>query len=143
MTPLNRGSSLTRFWPKMHELAICQALLGEVTSLARSRGAISVTDIHVGIGPLSGVEADLLQDAFPIAAAGTVANAASLHLHRTVVRVKCTECDEETEVKVNQLVCGKCGDWRTTLIGGDELLLERVEMTTPSNNQDKGELAHV
>jgi len=127
----------------MHELAICQALLSEVASLARSRGAISVTDIHVGIGPLSGVEADLLQDAFPIAAAGTVANAALLHLRKTEVRVRCEECNKETAAKVNRLVCGSCGNWRTTLTGGDELLLERVEMKTPSKNKDTGELAHV
>jgi len=29
-------------------------------------------------------------------------------------------------VKMNRLVCKKCGDWRTTLISGDELMLQRV-----------------
>jgi hydrogenase nickel incorporation protein HypA/HybF len=114
----------------MHELAVCQALLAEVASVARRRRAVAVTDIHVGIGPLSGVEADLLRDAFPIAAAGTIAADASLCLRRTTVRVHCSECGEETEARASRLLCGNCGDWRTTLIGGDELLLERVGMTT-------------
>ena len=39
----------------MHELAICQSLLREVAHIAADRHARSVTDIHVGIGPLSGV----------------------------------------------------------------------------------------
>jgi len=127
----------------MHELAVCQALLGEVVSLAEARSAVAVTDIHVGIGPLSGVEADLLQDAFPIAAAGTFANAATLHLRKTGIRVRCEECGAETRAKANRLICGKCANWRTTLIGGDELILERIEMETRSENQSMGEAANV
>lgn len=127
----------------MHELAICQALIAEVAAVAAARNASVVTDIHVGIGPLSGVEADLLQDAFPIAAAGTVAGAASLHLRRTSIRVRCEECGAETEAKANRLLCGKCEHWRTTLIHGDELLLERVELKAPPKPTSRGETAHV
>ena len=127
----------------MHELAICQALLAQVSELAADRQAVGVTGIHVGIGPLSGVEADLLQDAFPIAAAGTLARAASLHLRRTRVRVRCEECGAETAVVANRLLCGKCAAWRTTLISGDELILERVELETASQEVAKGEIASV
>ena len=127
----------------MHELAICQALIIQVEALAEAREASVVTDIHVGIGPLSGVEADLLQDAFPIAAAGTVAGTASLHLHRTSIRVRCEECGAETEAKANRLLCGQCEHWRTTLIHGDELLLERVELKASRKPASSGEIAHV
>lgn len=57
----------------MHELAICQALIDAVTTLAKQEHAASISDIHVSIGPLSGVEPALLANAFPIAAAGSVA----------------------------------------------------------------------
>ncbi len=127
----------------MHELAVCQALIAEVESVAQSRNGAAVTDVHVGVGPLSGVEADLLQDAFPMAAAGTVASSALLHVRRTKVRVRCGECGEESEVKVSRLVCGKCQDWRTTLTGGDELLLERVEMNVYKDESAAGESVHV
>ncbi|NOR36580.1 MAG: hydrogenase nickel incorporation protein HypA [Woeseiaceae bacterium] len=110
----------------MHELAVCQALIGQVTDVAQDNKASTVSDIYVSVGPLSGVEAPLLQNAFPIAAAGTVANAATLHLDATPIRVHCEECGAESEVKMNRLVCKECGDWRTTLISGDELLLQRV-----------------
>lgn len=127
----------------MHELAICQALITQVEALAEARKASAVTDIHVGIGPLSGVEADLLKDAFPIAAAGTVAAAASLHLRRTSVRVRCEECGAETDAKANRLLCGQCEHWRTTLIHGDELLLESVELKTSSKSTSSGKTANV
>ena len=110
----------------MHELAICQALIGQVTDVARKENAASVSDIYVSVGPLSGVEGPLMQNAFPIAAAGTVADSATLHLDATPIRVRCEECGAESEATMNKLVCAKCGDWRTTLLSGDELLLQRV-----------------
>ena len=112
----------------MHELAICQALIDAVASIADEQNANSISDIHVSIGPLSGVESALLANAFPIAAAGTIAGAATLHLHEQAVRISCEECGHETEVAANRLICGHCDNWRTQLIGGDELLLERVCM---------------
>ena len=112
----------------MHELAICQALITEVTAVARSERASSVSDVFVRVGPLSGVEYPLMQNAFPIAAAGTVASQATLHLEATPIRVTCGKCGEESEVPANRLVCVHCGDWRTQLLSGDELLLQRVVM---------------
>lgn len=112
----------------MHELAICQALITQVTDVAREQKASAVSDIYVRVGPLSGVESPLMQNAFPIAAAGTVANDANLHLEAAPIRVRCEECGKESDARMNRLVCAACGDWRTTLISGDELLLQRVVM---------------
>jgi hydrogenase nickel incorporation protein HypA/HybF len=110
----------------MHELAICQALIGEVSAVARAGSARIVSDVYVRVGPLSGVEWPLMQNAFSVAAAGTIASDARLHLDRTQIRVRCEDCGAETEATVNRLVCGRCNNWRTRLVGGDELLLERV-----------------
>ena len=112
----------------MHELAICQALIGQVADVAREQAAQSVSDIYVSVGPLSGVERPLMKNAFPIAAAGTVASRANLHLEPTSITVRCEECGAESEAGMNKLVCGACGDWRTTLVSGDELILQRVVM---------------
>ena len=112
----------------MHELAICQALISQVASVARDRKASAVTDIYVQVGPLSGVESPLMQSAFPIAAAGTVASAAELHLEQSPLRVRCNECGAESDATMTRLVCRECGDWRTTLVSGDELILRRVVM---------------
>ena len=112
----------------MHELAICQALIGQVSDVAREQSATRVSDIFVRVGPLSGVEGPLMQNAFPIAAAGTVAGNATLHLEATPIRVRCEECGAESDVEMNRLVCSRCGDGRTTLLSGDELILQRVIM---------------
>ena len=112
----------------MHELAICQALMSQIEVIARDNHAVRVTAITLGMGPLSGVEEQLLKNAYPVASAGTVADGAELLIRVTPVRVSCSECGRESEAKPNHLVCGHCDNWRTELISGDELLLMRVEL---------------
>ena len=112
----------------MHELAICQSLMDQVEAIALERNALSVTSIVIGIGPLSGVEAQLLQNAYPVASAGTIAEDAELVIQQLPIKVRCTQCDTESDALPNKLICKQCGDWRTTLVSGDELLLVSVEL---------------
>jgi len=112
----------------MHELAICRSLMNQVESLALEHRAQCVTAIVVAIGPLSGVEAQLLKNAYPLATAGTVAQQAELIIENLPIRVKCNICNSESDALPNKLICNKCGDWRTTLVSGDELLLMSVEL---------------
>ena len=112
----------------MHELSVCQGLLAQVEDIAREHRRPRVTRIVVRIGPLSGVVARLLRDAFSIARTGTVASDAELELEELPVRVRCQSCGVESEAVPNRLVCGECGDWRTHLTGGDELILARLEL---------------
>lgn len=115
----------------MHELSVCQGMLRQVSDLARRHRAEKVSRIVVRIGPLSGVEPELLRQAFPIASAGTLAGAADLVLETDALRVQCSECGAETEARPNRLLCGQCGSWQTRLISGDELLLASVEFILP------------
>jgi hydrogenase nickel incorporation protein HypA/HybF len=112
----------------VHELAVCQALVGQVEAIARERQARCVGTICVSIGPLSGVEPHLLERAFPLASAGTLADGARLVLDCQPVRIRCEPCGQITEALPARLVCAACGDWRTRLVSGDELLLTRVEL---------------
>ena len=116
----------------MHELAVCQAMMSQVETIASQHRAVRVTSITLGIGPLSGVEAQLLQHAYPIASAGTVAEGAELLIESTPIRVHCRACGEDSDALVNRLVCGRCGDWRTELLSGDEMLLVSVELDKTS-----------
>lgn len=112
----------------MHELSICYSLLDQLESLAREHRAKRIERIELRIGPLSGVEAALLQNAWPLAAAGSVAEGAVLAIEASAIVVRCRDCGTETEAAPNRLVCGSCGGVRTKLLSGDEMLLARVEM---------------
>lgn len=117
----------------MHELAVCQALMDQVQNIAEDRNASSVAVIIIGIGPLSGIETDLLKNAYPIASAGTVAEHAELVIKNLPVQISCKACNKESSVPPNKLVCPHCGDWQTTLVSGDELLLMSVELERPQH----------
>jgi len=114
----------------MHELAVCQEILSQLTRIAREHNARAVTGLVVRVGPLSGVEPELLAQAFPLARAGTVAENAQLRIEHTPVRVRCETCGAESDAAPNRLVCGACGDYHTQLASGDELILASVELDT-------------
>jgi hydrogenase nickel incorporation protein HypA/HybF len=116
----------------MHELAVCQALIEQVERVARQNDARRVVSIVITVGPLSGVEPQLLEHAYPLAAAGTIAEHASLVVETVPVRVRCRACGAETDAQANAIVCGSCGDWQVDVTGGEEMLLRRVEIETDS-----------
>jgi hydrogenase nickel incorporation protein HypA/HybF len=118
----------------MHELAVCQEMLIQITQIAAEKNATSVDSVTVHIGPLAGVESHLLKQAFPFAAAGTLAEGAQLIVETLPIRVRCQQCGAETNASANRLLCGKCGDYHTQLLSGDEMLLASLELTR--NNQE-------
>jgi hydrogenase nickel incorporation protein HypA/HybF len=111
----------------VHELAICQSIISQVETLAQQHQAKQVVEITLKIGLLAGVEGELLKQAFPLAAAGGCAENAELKIESIPVKVKCSQCHAESEVVPNRLLCQSCGDWRTKVISGDEMLLARIE----------------
>jgi len=112
----------------MHELSLCQALINQVEVIALEENAAQVVAIHLGIGPLAGVEPQLLEQAFYIARAGSIASDAELLIDSLPVRVSCQQCGQLTDALPARLICGNCGDWHTKVVSGDELLLSQVEL---------------
>ena len=114
----------------MHELSVCLSLLEQVQAIAAERGASRVTRIELKVGPLSGVESELLRNAWPRASAGTIAVDAEFVIEEAGITVHCDACGTDTVAKANRLVCGDCGDFRTTVTSGDEMTLQRIELET-------------
>ncbi|RDH83932.1 MAG: hydrogenase nickel incorporation protein HypA [endosymbiont of Galathealinum brachiosum] len=121
----------------MHELAICQSLMEQVEKIAHENNAQSVFSITLGMGPLSGVEEQLLKNAYPVASVGSIAENAELIINLLPLIVKCNACNTESEVLANKLLCKQCGDWKTTVISGDELMLMSVELDRHSEQKNR------
>jgi len=125
----------------MHELSLCQALISQVEGVAHEHQAQAVTRILLRVGPLSGAEPALLQQAFPLAAAGTLAAGAELAIEKVPIKVRCQQCGAESEATANRLLCASCGDYHTQLISGDEMLLQSLEFAVerkPGTNELRG-----
>ncbi len=104
------------------------SLLEQVEAIAAERAAVTVTRIELDIGPLSGVEPELLRNAYPIAVVDTVAENAELVINDIPVIGRCTGCGAESETTPNRLVCAECGDIKTRIASGDEMILRSVEL---------------
>ena len=125
----------------MHELSVCLALMQQVETIAARHGANRVTSISLKIGPLSGIEPALLENAFPLAATGTVAADAQLLIEHSDIVVRCTACGECSVVAANRLLCASCGDFRTNLESGDEMLLASLELDGVQPGRDEARAA--
>ena len=110
----------------------------QVNSIVCEHNADRVVSIYLGIGPLSGVEPHLLEQAFVISSAGTNTANAELVIDCLPVIVSCQSCGNISEVMPTRLVCAHCGDWQTKLVSGDELQLTRVELDTGSKEHNTG-----
>lgn len=110
-------------------MSICQGLMSQVEQIARDKGASQVDSILLSIGPLSGVEPELLERAFVVAKAETVAKDAELEIETGPIVVECRICGASGEAQVNRLICGSCDSWQVNLKQGDELLLMRLELS--------------
>ena len=115
----------------MHELSVCQALVQQLESVSAANGGGAVALVRLRIGPLSGVEAELLRHAFPIAAAGTIADGAELLIEPSAIVVQCKECGATSEAKPNRMLCAACNGFKVRMVSGDEMLLESVELAAP------------
>jgi hydrogenase nickel incorporation protein HypA/HybF len=112
----------------VHELSICRSVLAQALAVAASHDGRAVGRITLRIGPLAGVEPDLLLAAFPIVAAGTPCDGAVIAIEDIAVRVRCRGCGALSVVRPNRLLCAGCGAWQVTLLSGDEMLLASVDL---------------
>jgi hydrogenase nickel incorporation protein HypA/HybF len=115
----------------MHELSVCQALVQQLENVSAANGGGRVELVRLRIGPLSGIEPALLRHAFPLAAAGTIAEGAELFVEPSPVVVHCNECGVRSDAAPNRMLCAECNSFRVRMVSGDEMLLASVELAVP------------
>ena len=112
----------------MHELGMCEAILDTVERRAAGRRVSAFT---VRVGTLHRVVEPAMDQAFALASEGTVADGAELHLVVVPVRGTCRSCGLTTESDEPPMACAGCGATDLELSGGDELILESIEVDAP------------
>jgi hydrogenase nickel incorporation protein HypA/HybF len=115
----------------MHEYSLIQALLQRVEAEARSRNASAVHRITVRIGPLAGVERELFTTAYDQCRPGTLCRDAELTITGDDVEWRCGACGARIPAG-SVLTCPTC-EWPARLVGGDALVLERIELEVPDH----------
>ena len=114
----------------MHEYSIVASLIDRVEREIEAYDVIRVHRLHVKIGELSGVEADLLKTAFDTFRERTVCDGAELRIDRVPAAWACSSCKQEIALG-SVLRCETC-DEPARMIQGDEIILERIELEAPN-----------
>jgi hydrogenase nickel incorporation protein HypA/HybF len=112
----------------MHELGMCEAILDTVERRAAGRRVLAFT---VRVGTMHRVVEPAMDQAFALASEGTVAEGAVLHLVVVPVRSSCRSCGLTTESADPPVVCSGCAATDLELSGGDDLVLESIEVDAP------------
>lgn len=109
----------------MHEMPLAEGILAVVLQAADDQ---PVRRVRVRAGALQRVVPDSLQFCFELAAADTPAADARLLVENVPARLRCRRCRAETERSSPPFLCGACGDPDVEYVGGDELLVDGVEL---------------
>ncbi|MFE0674566.1 hydrogenase maturation nickel metallochaperone HypA [Streptomyces sp. NPDC058867] len=119
----------------MHEMSLAVAVVDQVETAARTRGATGVTSIELEIGELAGVVPDALAFCFELACAGTVVEGAELITRTIPGTARCDACAELWTVGMPpRLLCPGCGAAADQLVCGRELQIRQVRWTEPARS---------
>jgi hydrogenase nickel incorporation protein HypA/HybF len=112
----------------MHEQSLAQALARDVARLLAEHGANRAASVRVTVGEFSGVEPALLQGAFEELARGAGWGETGLELNVVPLEARCDACDRRFLVPRFRFQCPACGHARTSVVRGEDLMLESVTM---------------
>jgi len=117
----------------MHEYSLVRALLREVEKLMAKAGDVIVTEVRIQIGPLSGVEPQLLLTAFANLAPDSSLPEAELFIKEVPLMAECSECGSECEIVNFRFQCTHCHATRMRVTSGDTMLLESIGVQSQSS----------
>jgi hydrogenase nickel incorporation protein HypA/HybF len=109
----------------VHELSVCDAIVG--TAMKRAQGR-PVTQVTVRIGHLRQVVPDALQFGWEMLTNETELKGSELLIEQIPARVECRECRATTTLDMPILACGTCGSFEVTLLSGEEFLIVSMEV---------------
>jgi hydrogenase nickel incorporation protein HypA/HybF len=113
----------------MHELSIAMSLLELAAEEAARHGDSRVTQIHVKLGPLSGVAGAALLSAYELARLGSTLEEAELVIQEVPVVVHCTTCNmARPAVSAQEIRCAECGTLAEKVLSGGDLELVAMEI---------------
>jgi len=113
----------------MHELSTCKSLISQLEKMAQEQHAEGrhISNVILSVGELARVDIDELLILFPVAAKGTLAENALLTVSKMPIRINCLDCDEDSDVRADDLACPHCHHENTRLLSGTDMLLTGIE----------------
>lgn len=112
----------------MHELALASEIVKNVSKLAVENEAMKVTALKLELGVMSGVEKEVFDFCFDMAAKNTILEGAKLSVDEIPLKVRCQKCFSLSYPEVFNIVCNKCQSNDVVVINGKELRILNMEV---------------
>lgn len=112
----------------MHERSLVRSLLNQVERLRLEHHALSVDVVTVELGPLSGVEPELIRSAFEQLAPLQFTSTPRLDVQLIDLTIRCRKCKVEAAVPQITFQCPACFSSRVQVIRGDQFRLIDVSL---------------
>jgi hydrogenase nickel incorporation protein HypA/HybF len=113
---------------RMHELSLCQNLLGLIEQQASLQAFSHVRVVRLELGDFAAVDMAALGFAFEIASRNTLAEHARLEIISVSGDVRCVHCQQQVIVRHRFDACPACGRFGLQISGGDELRITELEV---------------
>jgi hydrogenase nickel insertion protein HypA len=114
----------------MHELSLIENMLDQLSIMKRKHGLKEITDVHLSVGAIAGVDVGFLRSYFEMFVPSTPWRDLKMHLTEVPWVVRCKDCSLEQEVDEFNNQCKCCGSTDTETVQGKEFLILRVEGET-------------
>lgn len=112
----------------MHEGSLVERLLDQVQALAHEHGNAAILSVDIDIGPLSGVEPELVESAFARLAPPRGLAATVLRVRRVPLVIRCERCGAVSSLERVEFRCPRCDHERVSVEQGDALILQSVTL---------------
>jgi hydrogenase nickel incorporation protein HypA/HybF len=112
----------------MHELSIAMSIVDLAEQEAEQRG-VSISAVHLKLGPLSGVVKKALLSAYEMACEQTSLEGSRLIIEEVPIMVHCPKCAaSRTLPSMQSFFCPACGLPVSEVLQGRELLVTGLEV---------------
>jgi len=120
----------------MHEWSLAKTLLQQATRISREHGGKRLLEVRINVGPLSGVDACLLESAFTQLIGEQDVSPIVLVVETQPLVVRCRDCQAESQLSDFVFCCHQCQSQAVRVVQGDQLQLVSVvaddELASPN-----------
>lgn len=113
----------------MHEFSLAQGLHSQLLQLAEQHQAARISTVRIEVGSLSGIVVDSFSFGFEVLAKNNPLTVNTV-LEITVIDpiYRCLACNTTFQTSKHASPCPECGTEHLTREGGEDLILNQVEM---------------
>lgn len=130
----------------MHDVTAAQRIASTVLQAAQEQGAERVARVQIALGAMTMIDPEQLEFWLEQIFRGTIAEGAQVQIEQLPLRVRCTECDYEGEVKVPDdpiyhlmafaPTCPECGSDELQVLAGDACVVQGMRVIDREAGKD-------